>query len=147
MDSKLIINTPKIQSLRLKYSSTFLTMLFWIIWFYLWVPLITLFGWWFQIDVIQHQMVTLGGYQSFLEELPLLLTSIIALSLSLAIWGAYNYFRFKGTERRTALRPVELHDLLETFAIGEQELIVVQASSIIEIGFDQQGNIHPTIIQ
>ena len=122
-------------------------MLFWIIWFYLWVPLITLFGWWFQIDVLQHQMVTLGGYQDFLEELPLLITSIIALSMSLAIWGAYNYFRFKGTERRKALRPVELHDLLDTFAIGEDELVAIQASSIVEIDFDQKGNIHSRIIQ
>ena len=146
VDKKLIIDTPKLQSLRLKYTSTVLTMLFWIIWFYLWIPLITLFGWWFQIDTIQHHMVTLGGYRAFIDELPLLLTSIIILSSSLAIWGAYNFFRFKGVERRKAAHSVTQQDLLNTFPINEDELIDVQASNIIEIDFDQKGNIHATII-
>lgn len=147
MDNNLIIDTPKFQSLRLKYSSALLTMLFWIIWFYLWVPLITLFGWWFQIDVFQHQMVTLGGYQSFLDELPTLVISISILVSLLAIWGAYNYIRFKGTERRKALRPVELHDLLDTFSISEDELVAIQAGKIIEIDFEQKGSIHSRIIK
>jgi biofilm PGA synthesis protein PgaD len=147
VNNKLIIDTPKLQSLRLKYTSTVLTMFFWIIWFYLWVPLITLFGWWFQIDTIQHNMVTLGGYRAFLEELPSLLTSIIILSSSLAIWGAYNFIRFKGVERRKALHPVTQYELLATFAINEEELIEIQKSSIIELDFDQSGNIHSTIIK
>lgn len=112
----------------------------------MWIPLITLFGWWFQIDTIQHNMVTLGGYQSFIDTLPLLLSSIILLSSSLALWGAYNFFRFRGMERRKALNPVTQDDLLHAFPIGKDELMAIKASHITEIDFDQKGNIRSKII-
>lgn len=35
----------------------------WVLYVYLWLPLVTLIGWAFGIDAAYRQMIELGGYQ------------------------------------------------------------------------------------
>jgi len=147
MNNKFIIDTPKLQSLQLKYTSTIFTLIFWVLWFYLWIPLVTLVGWWFQIDTIQHTMITLNGFHAFLLELPILLTYILILIGLLAVWSSYNYFRFKGLERRKPLRPVSQNDILSKFSIDEVELGIIQENKIILIKFDENEHFQPLKIK
>jgi len=146
-NNKFIIDTPDLQSLRLRYTSTLLTLIFWVIWFYLWIPIITLVGWWFQVQVFEHTMITMGGFQSFLDELPAFASYILILVLSLALWSAYNYFRFKGLERRKPLSPATRMDILKKFQIDDKDLDILRQSQIVSVTFDENDDIHPVKVK
>ncbi len=147
MSDNLIIDSPKLQSLKLKYTSTFLTLVFWVLWFYLWIPVVTLLGWWFQIDTIQHQMVTMGGYRAFLDALPTFLLITAGLSSALATWAFYNFTRFKGIDRRKPSLPVNQQALQQVFGINGNDLIAAQSGKILTIHFDQDDKMRITVKQ
>lgn len=139
--NKFIIDTPKLQSLRLKYSSTLITLVFWIIWFYLWVPLITLAGWWLQLKFFEQEMLIVDGLDAFLDVLPVFIAVTLALNGSLAIWALYNFIRFKGLDRRKALPPVQNDDLLQLWAISEANLTGAQTNKVSTIRISEDGDI------
>jgi biofilm PGA synthesis protein PgaD len=145
VSDNLIIDSPKLQSLKLKYTSTFLTLVFWVIWFYLWIPLVTLLGWWFQIDAIQYHMVTMEGYRAFLDALPIFLAITAGLSTTLALWAFYNFSRFRGIDRRKPSLPVSQKELRQFFAISQDDIISAQSGKILTIHFDQDDKINLTI--
>ncbi len=139
--NKFIIDTPGLQSLRLKYTSTLLTLVFWIVWFYLWVPLITLAGWWFQIQLFQKEMVVVDGLDAFLQALPIFVSVALVLTCILGLWALYNYKRFKGIDRRKPLPPVGRDDLLQLLPITESELDTMQANKISTVEITENGAI------
>lgn len=139
--NNFIIDTPKLQTLRLKYTSTLITLIFWIIWFYLWVPLITLAGWWFQLKFFQQEMLVVDGLDAFLDVLPVFIAITLALNSTLAIWALYNFIRFKGMDRRKGLPPVQNNDLLQLWAISEASLTDVQNNKVSTIIISEDGSI------
>ena len=139
--NNFIIDTPKLQTLRLKYTSALITLIFWIIWFYLWVPLITLAGWWFQLKFFQQEMLVVDGLDAFLDVLPVFIAITLALNSTLAIWALYNFIRFKGMDRRKGLPPVQNNDLLQLWAISEASLTDVQNNKVSTIIISEDGSI------
>lgn len=139
--NNFIIDTPKLQTLRLRYTSTFLTLVFWILWFYLWVPLITLAGWWFQIRLFEQEMVMVEGFDAFLEVLPTFIAVIFALTGTLGFWALYNYQRFKGIDRRKPVPSVGKDDLIELLPITESGLTAMQSNKISVVKITGQGEI------
>ena len=99
----LIIDRPDLQSWRQRAVFGSLTILFWMFWLLLWLPLITLLGWVFFGLQVNLQMVELGGLSS-LQDL-VLDYSIVVLVMggSLIVWAKYNHVRFRGVDRRKLL--------------------------------------------
>lgn len=141
MRNKLIFDSPGLQSIKFKYASTAITLIFWVVWFYLWIPLVTFAGWWFQIDTIQHQMITLEGFHAFLDELPFFLLVTACIVGTLSIWAFYNFMRFKGVDRRKPLAPVKQSDILDTFSISETDLELALSSKVSVILIDDDDKI------
>ena len=139
--NNFIIDTPKLQTLQLKYTSTLLTLAFWILWFYLWVPLITLAGWWFQIRFFHQEMIMVDGLDAFLEVLPTFIGVTFALTGTLGFWALYNYTRFKDIDRRRPLIPVTKEDLIELLPITEKNLNTIQSNKKSTVTIDENGNI------
>jgi biofilm PGA synthesis protein PgaD len=139
--NSFIIDTPKLQTLQLKYTSTLLTLVFWIVWFYLWVPLITLVGWWFQIRFFQQEMIMTDGLDAFLDVLPTFISVIFALIGTLGFWALYNYKRFKGIDRRKTLPPVVKDDLIELLPITETYLNAIQSNKTSTVTVSEKGEI------
>ena len=139
--NNFIIDTPKLQTLQLKYTSTLLTLVFWVIWFYLWVPLITLAGWWFQIRFFQQEMIVVDGLDAFLEVLPTFVGVTFALTGTLGFWALYNFTRFKGIDRRRPLPPVVKEDLVALLPITEHDLNSIQSNKISTVTISENGDI------
>lgn len=137
----LIINAPNLQSLRQRYASALLTLIFWIIWIHLWLPLITLFGWLFGIDTFYLHMVELEGYRSLLSVLTYYLLAIAIISTGLGGWALINYLRFRNRERRRSAPPVSADEVCETFGVDEAELAAGRASTLITVLFEDDGSI------
>ena len=137
----LIINAPSMQSLWQRFSSVIVTFVFWVIWFFIWIPLATAFAWYLGFDLIYFEMFQMGGYKALINEIYKFIWVISLLGGSLAIWAAYNYFRFRGKQRRTALKQVSLKEMAEFFEIKEAELNENKQAKFISVSFDDIGNI------
>lgn len=141
----LIINSPSLQSLKQKYISAALTFIFWILWFYLWIPVITLLGWWAGADMFYLQMIELGGVELLFQDLEFILKCIALLGGSLAVWAAYNYYRFRNLERRTPLPNVSKEALAQHFGIDPKSLTDLQNAKYINVQFDDNGKITQSV--
>ena len=137
----LVIDTPSMQSLRRKYISAVITFIFWMIWIFLWTPLITLVGWLLGIHQVYFQMVELQGSQAVIESFGLFLKCLAAMGGSLAAWALYNYLRFRNIDRRTPLPPVTNAQLSAYFHVDQSVLSRQQASKCLSVCFDEDGKI------
>lgn len=137
----LIISTPSLQNLRQKYVSTVLTFLFWVIWIFLWTPLVTLVGWVLGLEQVYFQMVALDGYREVLKDFVLFLEWVAVMGGALAIWALYNFLRFRNVERRTALPPVTMTQQATFFRVDAEILAKHQQARCLSVSFDANGNI------
>lgn len=123
-NNPLIIDRPDLQTWPQRAIFGTLTTVFWLAWFALWLPLVTLigwvaFGWQFKVH-----MLDLGGLDGFTSLLLTYAVVIAAMSGSLIAWAAYNYLRFRGADRRRHSGSVSLQALA---ASAGQDVETVQA--------------------
>jgi biofilm PGA synthesis protein PgaD len=138
---ELIINTPSILNLKQKSSSAFLAFIFWVIWLYLWIPLSTFVGWYLGFDLVHFQIIELKHNAKFIAELYFFGKVLTIFAVSFGLWVAYNYYRFRGVERRGQAFHVTSKDLAEHFNVNLFTLIEQQSSRYISVSFDEDGNI------
>lgn len=137
----LIIDTPSLQSLRQKYTYAVLTLLFWLVWFYLWLPLVSLLAWLFGIDVFYEHMIVLEGLKGLLELLGWYAMVIALIGCILVIWSSYNLLRFGGKNKRTHNPPVRLDEIASCYALEPAALVAAREAKTLTIQQDEQGSI------
>ena len=139
--NSLIIDMPDLQTIRQRYASTFITLLFWIFWFYLWLPLISLIAWVLGVDLLYDRMVVKGGYDAFVASLPTYSLVVVVMGAVLIIWGIYNMQRFRGKERRSHVHPVENSTIANYFIVDPVQLTEWQQEKNLVIHLDELGMI------
>lgn len=100
MRSPLIIDRPDLQVWQQKAMFGALTAVFWMIWVFLWMPLITLLAWLFFGQRFQLHMFELDGYKAFGSLLLIYFLVICVMGGGLLLWATYNHRRFRGIDRR-----------------------------------------------
>ncbi len=137
----LIIESPSLQTLRQRYAYAVLTLFFWVFWFYLWIPVISLVAWLLGIESFYDQMVVKAGLEALQELLGLYTTVIMALGFSLTGWALYNQIRFRGRERRKGQSPVDTEEVARFFAIEPAMVERLQAAKFVEMTHDEEGHL------
>jgi biofilm PGA synthesis protein PgaD len=97
----LVINRPHLQRPANRALWATVTWLFWMVWMYLWLPVVTIVGWYFSVHSSFDQMVERLGYVEFLRLLPRYLLVVAGAGGALLLWSYLQYRRFHGRERRT----------------------------------------------
>lgn len=100
MKSPLIIERPDLQVWQQKAMFGALTAVFWAVWVFLWMPLITLLIWLFFGQRFQLHMFELNGYRAFMGLLAIYSLVIGTMGGGLLLWATYNHYRFRGIDRR-----------------------------------------------
>ena len=137
----LIIDAPSMQSLWQRFSSVIVTFIFWGVWFFIWIPLATAFAWYLGFDLIYFEMFEMDGYKALIDEIYRFIGVVSLLGGSLAIWAAYNYFRFRGKQRRATQAQVSSKEMAEFFGVKEAELNENKQAKLVSVSFDNVGNI------
>src|SRR5271166_4795502 len=105
----LIIDRPGLQTARQRLFFGSMTIVFWALWIYLWLPILALIGWALGFKIAYYEMVVKNGYVGLVHLLGFYATVIASLGASLLIWAYYNLVRFRGVMRRksvpTSLNP------------------------------------------
>ena len=117
---ELIINKPKWQRRRHRVLFGSLTAVFWVAWVYLWMPVLALAGWTLGVRVGYDEMVVRGGFAGVVGLVKVYTLIIALLGGALLAWAYYNYFRFRGIERRRAFPRVTFANLSERYGIAPQ---------------------------
>lgn len=141
MKTPLIINCPDLQTLKQKYTYAAITLLFWVIWFYLWLPLLSFFAWVFGIEIFYEHMVVLDGLNSLVDMLGWYALIITLTGVILILWSRYNLLRFRKKNQRTQPAPLTPQQLSLFFKIEAKKIEHYQVSRRIIIQHDADGNI------
>ncbi|WNL45731.1 poly-beta-1,6-N-acetyl-D-glucosamine biosynthesis protein PgaD [Dyella sp. BiH032] len=102
----ILIHRPERQHPARRALFTTATLVAWMAWMALWLPLATLVAWalgfrvgYVEVVVREHGH---GGH-----DLATLLALALACGFVMAVWASYNYLRFAGVDRRRHARSVE----------------------------------------
>jgi biofilm PGA synthesis protein PgaD len=138
--SGLIIERPELQPKAQRAVYGTVTAVAWVVWAYLWLPLVTLVAWYFGVRAFVREIV-------IPDQMTLMLTAVIYVAViivlggSLLIWSRYNLRRFGGAERRKAPEPVGRHELLAWFGIPEETLERMRTAGSVVVEHGEEGNV------
>ncbi|HZP87726.1 MAG TPA: poly-beta-1,6-N-acetyl-D-glucosamine biosynthesis protein PgaD [Burkholderiales bacterium] len=140
--SELIIEDPELQTTGQKVLYATLTVVFWAVWIYLWLPLITLAGWAFGVQRFVDVMLVQDGWVTLRDVLAFYLITIAIMGGTLIVWATYNRVRFTGRERRvsTVAEPSSVR-LAKTLGAPESTVRGWQTEKCLCVTHDAQGRI------
>ena len=141
MSQPLIIESPQWQDVRQRMLYGSFTVAFWLLWSYLWLPIVGVLGWVVGIGAAHYHMIVLEGYRGLSALLPLYLLIIALLGGSLVSWAQYNLIRFRGTERRTRSKDARPEMLAAHFGVDATDLNQWLSVRRLVLHHDQHGRL------
>ena len=134
---KLIIDHPEWQTPKQRILLGSITLIFWMVWFYLWIPLISILAWVFGIKVFEYHMIELEGYKDLIALLGWYAAGVILLGGSLIAWATYNIQRFKQSTRRSSRLGVSVENQARHFQVDVKDVRVWRESQLIVVSHDE----------
>lgn len=137
----LIIDRPSLQSSSQRMIYPIVTFAFWILWLYIWLPLVSLIAWGFGVQLFYDEMILESGLDAFLNLAGTYAVIIALLGTSLLSWALYNWGRFRNKERRNVSEKLGSEKIAEYFHVNKDELTVWQGASRIIVHHNEKGDI------
>jgi biofilm PGA synthesis protein PgaD len=137
----LIIENPELQTPRQRYTFAVVTFIFWIVWFYLWIPIVSLIAWLFGAERVYQAMVVHSGFQPLLQLLGLYSIIILVMGLLLGGWAWYNQVRVRGRDKRRNSAVVTAAEIGTFFLLQPEQLDVARYAKHVVIEHDEQGKV------
>ncbi len=137
----LIINKPDLKNMPLLFGEGALTILFWGVWFYFWLPIISMVAWWLGFKFFYRHMIELGGFSGFIKFLDVFLSGIFLLCGALAIWSVYNLKRYGSYRRRNQVLTTDMVKMAAYFNITNEKLQETQIAKRVSFSFKDDNSI------
>jgi biofilm PGA synthesis protein PgaD len=120
---------------------TLATGFIWLVYSYLWAPLISLVAWLLGFEFAYDVMVRAGGFET-LKELIWFYSIVVAIIfVVVAGWSTINRRRFAGHDRRQTINSVPDTEIAAFFGIGDEQLAALRESRISLISVNEEGQI------
>ena len=137
----VIIDRPSLQTRRQRLVYGSVTLVFWALWIYLWLPLLALFGWLLGIRIAYTEMVVRHGFTLLQGKVTDYLTVVAWLGGALLVWAYYNFLRFHGSQRRRARPPVTRAEQASHYGIASAELARWVDARRLVVHHDEAGRL------
>jgi len=142
------IDAPHLLSERRRITDVVATAVMWIIYSYLWAPLISLVAWLLGFEFAYDVMVRAGGAEGLVEVLKFYGVVLAWIIVVVTSWSAINRFRFADKERRQAGQNASDEDISEHFALAPGELEKLRDSRSANVLIGPTGGIeNVTVLQ
>jgi biofilm PGA synthesis protein PgaD len=117
-----------------------LTVLFWAVWLYLVLPLVSLLLWALGVRVFLEQFRQ-GGYEGLLASLATYSSVLLVIVSLLALWIVWNVVRYGGSSDRRTVKRAEVPDWVVrgAFRLDEKLLSVLRAERLLRVDFEGEG--------
>ena len=136
-----IIERADLQTLRQRTIFGVLTFIFWILWAYLWLPLLALIAWLVGLEQAYKYMFVLGGYKDVVGLLGVYTLIILLMGGSLIGWAAYNILRYGKRAKRSSNEPPGLEEVARHFGQGPQSVAGWRKAQRLCVSHDEKGGI------
>jgi biofilm PGA synthesis protein PgaD len=136
-----IIDRPDLQSLGNRTISGVVTTMFWVMWIYLWLPLLALLAWLVGIQEAYKYMIVLGGYKEVLRLLAIYTSVALLLGGALIVWATYNIQRYGRRPQRAGSPIPPLEDVARWFRQEPNAVEGWRASKRLYVMHDADGSI------
>lgn len=130
------IDEPKY--VRNKSAGYGLFFLGWLVWIWLFLPLLTLLLWWYEGYSIYHYLIIGTGPDGSISLLHIALAIVIFI-LCLLVWASYNWIRFHNKERRHAPIPVTAEHLAQSFDLQVADIETLKQAKNVTLHYDEDG--------
>lgn len=123
---KLILNMPDLVARHKKIGSSIFTIIFWALFAYLWMPLITLIAWTLGLRHSYNEALYIAELINF-KHLAFVYSMIVfAMGGALLLWALQEYLRFRNINRRREPTEVEMHELATYTGLVESNIATGQ---------------------
>jgi biofilm PGA synthesis protein PgaD len=129
----IYIDVPHLVSRRRKLGGALATGFMWILYSYLWAPLISLVAWLLGFEFAYNVMIRLGGLQTLYSVLAWYGTMLAAIVVVVLAWSAFNRYRFSGRDRRTAVSDVSDDQVAEFFKLPASTLSAARDAKVLRL--------------
>jgi biofilm PGA synthesis protein PgaD len=123
---KLILNMPDLVSRHTKIGSSIFTVVFWAIFVYLWMPVITVIAWMAGLNHAYGEMSYMREVKDLTHLALVYATIVAALGGSLLMWALQEYLRFRNVNRRREPVPVNNREVAAYVDIPESDIATGQ---------------------
>jgi biofilm PGA synthesis protein PgaD len=137
----LHIDAPYMLSRRRRLGDAVVTGLMWILYSYLWAPLISLIAWLLGFEFAYDVMVRAGGIHTLKEVLWWYGIVVACIFLVVAAWSITNRRRFGGHDRRQSGTLVSDDELKEFFELDDETLRRMQSARNIGVLLSEDGRV------
>jgi len=124
----LVIERPELQTVAQRYGYLSVTFLFWVLWLYLVVPLISLLAWVAGLTVIYESLIQQLAAADLLEMLKVYGIGIAALTGSYLTWAVLSYHRWRHVERRREVAVVDDERLASSHHLTLEDLAMLRGA-------------------
>jgi len=116
-----------------------LTLLFWAVWLYLVLPLVSLLLWAFGVRFFMKELSN-GGYEGLRSSLLSYSWILLILVGLLALWIVWNVMRYGGSRDRRTVKRAEVTDLevREAFRLDESLLDSMRSERLVRLDLDSE---------
>jgi biofilm PGA synthesis protein PgaD len=136
---KVSIDVPELLTARERTRDTLFTALMWLVYVYLWVPLLSFAAWALGFELAYDVMIRSGGAKTLRPAL-LAYLSILGLIVAVVVlWSLINRARFHNAARRKSVPAIGDEQMAAWFGIAMTALAELRASKRAAIDFDAEG--------
>ena len=117
-----------------------LTLLFWGVWLYLVLPLVSLLLWVFGVRFVIREIAE-GGYEGLRSSMVAYSSVLLGLVGLLALWIAWNVVRYGGDKDRRTVKRGEVGDgeVRKAFQLDESLLSALRGERFVRVDLDGDG--------
>ena len=138
---KVLIDSPQLLSRRHRVVDALITGFMWLVYSYLWAPLISLVAWLLGFEFAYDVMVRAGGFETLKEVIWFYSIVVAILFVVVAGWSTINRRRFARHDRRQTIDSVPDAEIAAYFGIRGGQLAALRESRISHISVNDEGQI------
>ncbi len=135
-----VFDSPELQAGRHRLVYSVMTFVAWIVWAWLWLPLVTLVGWYLGVRTFIREIVIPPTGTMWMSVVAYLLV-IALIGIFLIMWSRYNVLRFRGDERRRAAARVTDTEMRMRFDLSPELLARFRDEDSLVVEHDELGRI------
>ena len=137
----LHINAPELLSRRRRLSDAFVTGLMWVVYTYLWAPLLSLVAWILGFEFAYDVMIRSGGIHGLKQVLVWYGIMLACICIVVIGWSQINRLRFSGDERRKGTAIADDGALASAFDVEPSVLRKLRDGRVACLSLDADGKI------
>ncbi|WP_410474280.1 poly-beta-1,6-N-acetyl-D-glucosamine biosynthesis protein PgaD [Guyparkeria sp. TX1] len=134
-----IIERNDLESTGKRRVGQFVSLVAWVVWIYLFTPLIALIGWALGVGLFERYI--LDDPMGTLEAMQVYVLVILSAGLIFIGWASYNWLRFHNRERRHEPPPVSANELAHRFHISPEDAREIEYQRIVTVHFNDDAEI------